>query len=221
MKRLARLIARLYPAAWRHRYGQELEALIEDSKPSLPWLLDILIGALTMQIKSNGLRIALFGIAGAIVAASTLAINDYYVCSAVLNVRDANAVSTAIQQALSRRSLWRIIEKNGLYESDRNRIPNEDITEKFRHSILIKSLQNQQAITVSYHGPDRVIAKAVTEDLAQLFLNDNSNIIGLPEISLPQRRAGHKRAGILFTGLCAGMAAGVCYVPIMNRRRAT
>ena len=173
-----------------------------------------------MQIKSNGLRVALFGIAGALIAASTLAINDYYVCSAVLNVRDTNAVSTVIQQALARRSLWPIIAKNGLYESDRNHIPNEDIIEKFRHAIFIKPIQNQQAITVSYHGPDRVIAKTVTEDLAQIFLRDSRNIGALVEISLPQRRGGHKRIFIFFEGLCVGLFAGACYVRLMAMRRA-
>ena len=47
MKRLAILIARLYPLAWRRRYGQELDPLIEDSKPGLSGLIDMLKGALT------------------------------------------------------------------------------------------------------------------------------------------------------------------------------
>ena len=31
MKRVLRLLARLYPAWWRSRYGKELEALLEDA----------------------------------------------------------------------------------------------------------------------------------------------------------------------------------------------
>jgi len=223
MKRLAILIARLYPSAWRRRYGQELEALIEDLKPGPTSLLDILKGALTMQIKSNGLKIALFGIAGAAIATSWLAMNDYYVCSAVLRVRDADAAFASVQSALSRRSLWQIIEKNGLYDSERKRIPAEEITGKLRHAIRVGNLyrpgEPMRTITVSYQGPDSVKAKAVTADLAQLFLKDNSNITSLAEISLPQQRGGHKRSSILLFGLCAGMAAGVCYVLILNKRR--
>lgn len=97
MKRLAILIVRLYPLAWRRRYGQELDPLIEDSKPGLSGLIDMLKGALTMQIKAHGLKIALFGIAGAAIAAVSLAMNDYYVCSAVLRVRDAGEAANTVQ----------------------------------------------------------------------------------------------------------------------------
>ena len=51
-KHLLRILARLYPAAWRKRYGDEFEALIEDARPGLGGALDILKGALAMQFTS-------------------------------------------------------------------------------------------------------------------------------------------------------------------------
>jgi hypothetical protein len=52
MKRAARFLVRLYPARWRARYGDELEALIEDS-PASGWnLLNVLSGAIRMQLLS-------------------------------------------------------------------------------------------------------------------------------------------------------------------------
>ena len=33
MKRLIRFLARLYPTRWRERYGEEFDALLEDSLP--------------------------------------------------------------------------------------------------------------------------------------------------------------------------------------------
>ncbi len=47
-----RWAARLYPAAWRARYGHELDILLEDAGASWTDLLDIVRGALTMQMSS-------------------------------------------------------------------------------------------------------------------------------------------------------------------------
>lgn len=46
MKPLPKLLVRLYPGKWRQRYGEEIEALMEDSKPGLRSLLDLFAGAL-------------------------------------------------------------------------------------------------------------------------------------------------------------------------------
>jgi hypothetical protein len=46
VKRLSQLVARLYPAQWRQRYGDEFDALIEDSRASWRSTFDILRGAL-------------------------------------------------------------------------------------------------------------------------------------------------------------------------------
>lgn len=117
--------------------------------------------------------------------------------------------------------MWQVIEKNGLYEGDRNRIPNEEIVDKLRHAIRASPGEQVRTITVSYQGPDRVKAKLVTEDLAQLLMKDNANITSLAGISLPEQRGGHKRSSIVLWGLCMGMAAGACCVLIMNRRPST
>ena len=223
MKRIALLLARLYPYAWRQRYGQELEALIQDSKPSVPWLLDTLKGALTMQIKSNGLRIAYFGIAGAIIAgASSFAISDSYVGTVVLGVSDRNATIASAQRILSQRSLWQIIEKNQLYRGDRNRIPNEEMLEMMRHSIKIggqyKLDDKPQAFTIWFQGPDRIQAKAVAEDLAQLFLKDSANGNRLIELSSPATPISPNRTTITVMGLLAGMLAAAA-IPRLLRRR--
>jgi len=49
MKRFLSLIIRLYPRAWRERYGNEFEALIEDSRPRGRMIFDLLKGAVAMQ----------------------------------------------------------------------------------------------------------------------------------------------------------------------------
>ena len=61
-----RWAARLYPAAWRARYGDELDVLMEDAAPRWTDLIDLLRGALTMQLTSlNFWKIAVgFTLAG-------------------------------------------------------------------------------------------------------------------------------------------------------------
>src|SRR5207302_273645 len=43
-------ILRLYPPAWRRRYGDELEALLEDIGPSPAVIADALIGAVDARL---------------------------------------------------------------------------------------------------------------------------------------------------------------------------
>ena len=51
MKRLIRLAAKLYPGPWRDRYGEEFEALLDDSGTDGRIALDVLAGALVMQVR--------------------------------------------------------------------------------------------------------------------------------------------------------------------------
>jgi hypothetical protein len=53
MKGLARRIARLYPRHWRLRYGQELDALLEDAPLRWRDLWDVAWSALEMRMKSE------------------------------------------------------------------------------------------------------------------------------------------------------------------------
>ena len=91
MRLLTRWAARLYPAAWRARYGDELEILMEDAGPCWTDVVDLLWGAMNMQMRSVGFWkiAAAFTVAGALVSAAwSLAVPDRYVSSAVLRVTD-------------------------------------------------------------------------------------------------------------------------------------
>ena len=88
MKRLLRLATRLYPSWWRRRYASEFEAFIEDVKPGWRELLDVLNGAITMQIKTLGIIpvfCALAGIAvGGLVA---IRMPELYAASATIRLK--------------------------------------------------------------------------------------------------------------------------------------
>jgi len=57
---------RLYPSTWRNRYEAEFAALLEDVDPSWRTSLDILKGAIAMQLRtaSFGRIVALTGLVG-------------------------------------------------------------------------------------------------------------------------------------------------------------
>jgi hypothetical protein len=56
----------LYPGAWRHRYGDEFEALLEDSGATWRGALDVLRGALMMHLSTRS-SIKIVGLATLIV----------------------------------------------------------------------------------------------------------------------------------------------------------
>jgi hypothetical protein len=77
MKRLIRLASRLYPTAWRGRYGREFETLLDDVKPGPRQLYDVLKGAIAMRVRNEqsnimriSFRIVMWSIAGFLVSAA-------------------------------------------------------------------------------------------------------------------------------------------------------
>jgi hypothetical protein len=91
MKRLLRVAAWLYPRAWRDRYGEEFDALIDEMRPRWRDVVNTLIGALIMQIS----RLALVPIAtaalGAVVGvAVSLALPPVYASSSWVLVQSAD-----------------------------------------------------------------------------------------------------------------------------------
>jgi hypothetical protein len=50
MRTLTRIAAKLYPRSWRDRYGEEFDALLDDSEPDGHVAWNVLIGAVAMQI---------------------------------------------------------------------------------------------------------------------------------------------------------------------------
>jgi hypothetical protein len=72
--RLIRLAARLlYPPAWRHRYGAEFDALIDDVPGSAAALIDVVSGGLAMRMRMSHPVVMVLGLAaaGALVAGAT------------------------------------------------------------------------------------------------------------------------------------------------------
>jgi hypothetical protein len=99
MKLLLRFAARLYPRAWRDRYGEEFDALIDDMTPRWRHVVNIVVGALIMQIS----RLALVPVAAAVVgaiagAAVSLAMPPVYASSSWVLVQAPGTAADAVDR---------------------------------------------------------------------------------------------------------------------------
>jgi hypothetical protein len=163
MKRLMRLAARLYPKAWRERYGVEFASLLEDLKPDLGMSLDIVKGALLMQMTSGTWSriLAVSGMLGALAAFGTsFAMPRKYVSQAVVKItptpspsQPAAAVDQEVtghinsmsQVILRRAGLVTIINEHSLYKMERSRIPMEVVLELMRKNIRCTGLRGSSS----------------------------------------------------------------------------
>lgn len=235
MTRLPRWAARLYPPAWRARYGDELDALIEDAGAGWRDLGDVLKGAFRMHITGRSF-VAVTAVCGALGVAAAAAIAfhmpDSYVSSAVLRLgpglgSDRAAGLFRVQRrVLSRSTLARIIQTAGLYQEERQKQPLEDIVqEMMRRHIQIVLLRGNgapaDAIQIRFSDHDRAKAQAVTRELAQSFIldgppsilmADRTAVVSLELLdpaSLPQRPSEPNRPAWIVAGLAIGLAVGL------------
>ena len=80
-----RAAAALYPPAWRERYAAELDALLDDVNPNWHDVVDLVKGALVMQLKHRGAILAGFAVVGALAGgAVALEMPERYMSSAIV-----------------------------------------------------------------------------------------------------------------------------------------
>jgi hypothetical protein len=158
MKRLLKFLAHLYPSAWRNRYAAEYEALLDDATPRPQDAVNVLWGAMKMQLTSRSfVRIVLpCAIAGALIAAAiSFTVPPRYVSQftflplelygptsrgqRVLNEDEAKQFVSNLRDAtLDRDFLASTIQKYDLYPRERAHIPLGKIIDKMQRSIEIK-----------------------------------------------------------------------------------
>jgi hypothetical protein len=202
MKRLIAIAASLYPRSWREQYGREFEALLDDVGPSPRIFMNVLRGAIRMQLstRSNLLKlVAATAVLGAIVStAASFAVPQTYVSSAVISVTPRQdplrpASPAALRQraaldfegvkanALTRRSLASLINdpRLNLYRDERRKIPLYDIEDIMRHDLRIEAQPPQDGspipliVRVSFAYPDRAKSQAVVSAIASRLSQEN------------------------------------------------
>lgn len=197
MKKLVRLAAHLYPSSWRHRYGAEFDALLQDTGSGWRDVFDVLGGAIGMQLSTWSFRnvTVACGLLGLIIAAGwAFSLPNIYVSRAMFRVdaamksetkpaADSQALADHVnrisQSVFSRSSLSEIIQRPGLnlYKSERKRKPLEDVIEHMKEDILINLVRRSPSspafFDISFRYPDPIVAQEVTTALEAKFMDTN------------------------------------------------
>jgi hypothetical protein len=148
MKRVLKLLAKLYPSAWRRRYGSEYEALLEERTPRAQDAIDVFWGAIKMQLTSwSFVRIVLpCALAGVLVAmAISFAVPPHYSSEKSLTVITTDTSANALvvndaRNAFSRDFLASVIQKRNLYLRERGRMPLNDVIDTMQGNIRFRAI---------------------------------------------------------------------------------
>jgi capsular polysaccharide biosynthesis protein len=244
MKRAMKLLARLYPSGWRERYGAEFEALVEDAKPSARDAMDVLWGALKMQLTTWTLTriIVAFSILGMIIAAAvSFVLPKHFISRSSLLVEPADEsallrANRVIQQsAFDRETLASIIQECNLYSRDHGRMSEDALIDKMTRNIRVvpgpagSSRNGNIAIfDVHFDYPDPNVAQRVNAKLlGRLILGnlypEKSNLIfrvlDPPILAKMPADPGPVRSACF--GLLAGFLVGLLIVGLIKWRTAT
>jgi len=199
MRNWIRLAARLYPARWRQRYGEELDALIEDSGEGWRDVLDVGVGGITMQLAGKQVTIVL-GLAGLLLGfAGSLVLDPSYEARVGLKAQAGGLDKTA-REALTRRKLLEVVKQRGLYPDLEFKLPSEDIVQRMRSDLSVRQVEGGGA-ELSFRYSDPVGAKLGAADVAALLGPANAQPISARAF----RQAWIPAAGGLLIGLLAGM----------------
>jgi len=181
MRRMARWMIRLYPASWRARYGEEIEALLSDTGADARVIGDLARGGMRMQLKAWPfplLALAL-GAAGLLTGlAVSFLVPNVYVSEAVLRI-DSGHLTTdrldmryAEDEVESRTNLSRIIMTTGLYRSDLKVEPLEDVIDEMRRHIGIDPIASDgrgAAFRIRFDYGDKTKARQTAAALVDSF----------------------------------------------------
>jgi uncharacterized protein involved in exopolysaccharide biosynthesis len=198
MDRLTKLASKLYPRWWRQRYGDEFAALLEDARPGPSGTLDILKGALIMQLASpsSWKPLVVCAALGTVIAvAATFLMTPLYASNAAISIRPpqdsaqakvgtqsidiVDALNGLSNKVLSRAALLNVIRTSNLYPEERNSMPFEDVLVKMKRDIRISAapviVQGRAvpAFELTFQHPDRAVAQKVVNTLVSGFIDEN------------------------------------------------
>jgi hypothetical protein len=234
MKRLLRLAARLYPAAWRSRYGVEFQALLEETRPGWRDIVDVLSGGLQMHLKRGhpALTVAAFSIVGAF-GAGAIGFHTAarFASKGTMTLRPAVA-STAPESAwlqdmmprlagdaFSRDFLAALIQKHRLYDSEFAQPTTDDLVNRMRGDIGIQ-LMSRSLVQVSFasrepHKAQQVAADLMSQLVQANFVAGRGSIVQLidppdePRVSVSSRQVAVAGLGGLSGGALIGTLFGL------------
>jgi uncharacterized protein involved in exopolysaccharide biosynthesis len=247
MRRILKMLARLYPAAWRERYGVEYEALIEDAKPRARDGFDVFWGAMTMRVTSRSfVRIVLpCALAGGLMAVGISFSRPVLYRSRTLVTVDTHDLQSLdkelmgrTQQLLAQPILASLIERENLYPSERARMPLGAVVDLMRKNISILSLQKNggqpaPGFVFQFAYPDPRVAQRVDQELVSQMVGENlraaianrsadsprTTFIVRKPADLPMKPFLPNRGEFGVGGLLAGFVAGLISAALLGSRQ--
>lgn len=210
MRGLLRLLIGFYPAAWRRRYGLELEALMEDAGWSWRDVPSVFAEAVRLQVTRKDFAICVGGFMAvglAIAVVLALRIPDTYASAMELHGKSLFGYS----EATSRSALLAIIRRYDLYRDDMKRIPLEDVVDRMREKHLHVRLVAPEVLTVTFSHPDPAIARAVVRDVSNWIVLGlrNSTVAILPNPRVTLESGWPDRIQVIAIGLGLGLIGGL------------
>ena len=206
--------ARLYPLAWRERYGEEFAAMIEDlPEGRARWTTvgDVVRGALFMRVRRGVMGMALMGgLAGLAMAAGvSLAMPDRYVTGALVRVERSVgdvALTAMVKRSLEPEKLEKLAAKYRLYGGEEAAIR---IQQDVRVSYVKPRADGSRAIRIDFvHGVPEV-ARQVAGELTAALLQAETGLTLLDAPALPRTPVFPNRLNILIFGWAVGLVFGL------------
>ena len=187
MSGFTRLVTRLYPTAWRRRYGDEFEALLEDRPPTLSSVFDLMKGATKMHLSVPSFpKLALLlSVAGLLTGLGiSYLVTPTYVSEATMTLIQTPGSAPADlrpilaemeQEILSRTSLFSLMtdQRLDLYRNERARQPIEDVIATMRRDLEIGLTGPGSVFHIRFAYSDRAKAHDTVQTLVTRFQESN------------------------------------------------
>jgi hypothetical protein len=146
MRRLIQIVGRLYPRAWRERYGDEFAALLDDVNPGWRTLCNVFAGAVAMRLPTLSLRsiLAISAVLACGAFVVELRLPNTYRSSGIFILQGPETksarngvVRNLMRQIESRESLANFIASENLYPRERSRMPMNEVVDLMRSNIRV------------------------------------------------------------------------------------
>jgi hypothetical protein len=220
MKRMLQWLARLYPEAWRARYGAEYEALLEEREARVRDVVDVAWTAAKMWAVDWRLaRVVLpcVVVGGVVAVAISFTVQPEYVSRQFIRGgvvdRGSRGVFSANQQpageemrhmVMMRDEYWdtvglgAIIDDLNLYPQERARMSRQAVIAQMSRDISIRlvapspSSQGVGGIALAFNYPDPHVAQRVLNELVSRLITGNLHFRS------EAAQAGSQRVGMVF-----------------------
>jgi hypothetical protein len=247
MKSIVRVLARLYPASWRARYGAEFDALLEDAPPSARQALDVFLGAMSMQIATwnFGKIVAISAVVGLVLASIGFFLKPAeYDSSTPMAIEAspdaAQSLMDKLPGTLSRESLAAISKRFILYPRERDHESPDQLVTRMQKAIVFQVDQPKPSdapgmrhFSVHFKYSDPKVAQQVEGEIVSVLVVNNlkmreaspggppSRLHVLEAPNLPLKPSGPGWAQLAAVGVVVGALLGLALATLTGliRRR--